>query len=240
MVSDAGMPGVSDPGFTLVRACAAEDLPVTVLPGPVRGAHRAGGVGAAGRPLRLRRLPRPGGEQAGGADRRVRRHRRRCGGFRGAAAAGATLAAIGARWPERAAGGVPGADQAARAGAPRDRGRGAGSPSRPGARGDSAGAGAGRDPSAGATARRGRSSIEAALRSLLEAGVGTKRAAGIVAELTGLPRRQVYELGARHERGRRGIGLRRFRTGLARLPRTVRAGAVGSRSAPQKGPARVC
>ena len=34
VVSDAGMPGVSDPGFTLVRACAAEGLPVTVLPGP--------------------------------------------------------------------------------------------------------------------------------------------------------------------------------------------------------------
>ncbi len=34
VVSDAGMPGLSDPGFTLVRACAAEGLPVTVLPGP--------------------------------------------------------------------------------------------------------------------------------------------------------------------------------------------------------------
>ena len=34
VVSDAGMPGLSDPGFTLVRACAEEDLEVTVLPGP--------------------------------------------------------------------------------------------------------------------------------------------------------------------------------------------------------------
>lgn len=34
VVSDAGMPGLSDPGFSLVRACAAEDIPVTVLPGP--------------------------------------------------------------------------------------------------------------------------------------------------------------------------------------------------------------
>ncbi|MBN1320050.1 MAG: 16S rRNA (cytidine(1402)-2'-O)-methyltransferase [Thermoleophilia bacterium] len=34
VVSDAGMPGLSDPGFSLVRACIAEDLPVTVLPGP--------------------------------------------------------------------------------------------------------------------------------------------------------------------------------------------------------------
>jgi 16S rRNA (cytidine1402-2'-O)-methyltransferase len=34
VVSDAGMPGLSDPGFTLVRACTAEGLDVTVLPGP--------------------------------------------------------------------------------------------------------------------------------------------------------------------------------------------------------------
>jgi 16S rRNA (cytidine1402-2'-O)-methyltransferase len=33
LVSDAGMPGLSDPGFILVRACAAEGIPVTVLPG---------------------------------------------------------------------------------------------------------------------------------------------------------------------------------------------------------------
>jgi 16S rRNA (cytidine1402-2'-O)-methyltransferase len=34
LVTDAGMPGVSDPGFVLVRACLDEGLPVTVLPGP--------------------------------------------------------------------------------------------------------------------------------------------------------------------------------------------------------------
>ena len=33
LVSDAGMPGLSDPGFTLVRACVDRGLPVTVLPG---------------------------------------------------------------------------------------------------------------------------------------------------------------------------------------------------------------
>jgi 16S rRNA (cytidine1402-2'-O)-methyltransferase len=33
VVSDAGMPGLSDPGFTLVRACVAEGIPFTVLPG---------------------------------------------------------------------------------------------------------------------------------------------------------------------------------------------------------------
>lgn len=34
LVSDAGMPAISDPGYRLVAAAAAEDLPVTCLPGP--------------------------------------------------------------------------------------------------------------------------------------------------------------------------------------------------------------
>ena len=34
LVSDAGTPLVSDPGFALVRACVAAELPVEVLPGP--------------------------------------------------------------------------------------------------------------------------------------------------------------------------------------------------------------
>jgi 16S rRNA (cytidine1402-2'-O)-methyltransferase len=34
LVTDAGMPLVSDPGFRLVAAAVAEGLPVTVIPGP--------------------------------------------------------------------------------------------------------------------------------------------------------------------------------------------------------------
>ena len=34
LITDAGMPGISDPGLRLVRACRERDLPVTVLPGP--------------------------------------------------------------------------------------------------------------------------------------------------------------------------------------------------------------
>ena len=35
LVSDAGMPCISDPGEDLVRACREENLPVSVVPGPV-------------------------------------------------------------------------------------------------------------------------------------------------------------------------------------------------------------
>jgi 16S rRNA (cytidine1402-2'-O)-methyltransferase len=34
LVSDAGMPAVSDPGYKLVRACIDDGLPVDVIPGP--------------------------------------------------------------------------------------------------------------------------------------------------------------------------------------------------------------
>lgn len=34
LVTDAGTPGISDPGFLLVRRCREENLPVQVLPGP--------------------------------------------------------------------------------------------------------------------------------------------------------------------------------------------------------------
>lgn len=34
LITDAGMPGISDPGFRLVRACRERGLPITVLPGP--------------------------------------------------------------------------------------------------------------------------------------------------------------------------------------------------------------
>ena len=34
LVSDAGMPAISDPGYRAIRACLDQNLPVTVVPGP--------------------------------------------------------------------------------------------------------------------------------------------------------------------------------------------------------------
>lgn len=34
LITDAGMPGISDPGHRLIRTCIERGLPVTVLPGP--------------------------------------------------------------------------------------------------------------------------------------------------------------------------------------------------------------
>jgi 16S rRNA (cytidine1402-2'-O)-methyltransferase len=34
LITDAGMPGISDPGHRLIRACIERGLPVSVLPGP--------------------------------------------------------------------------------------------------------------------------------------------------------------------------------------------------------------
>ena len=101
VVSDAGMPGLSDPGFSLVRACAAEGLPVTVLPGPsavstalvLSGlpADRFAFVGflARGKAKLIEQLARFDGTGATvvafESPRRIR----------------ASLAAIGGRWPGR-------------------------------------------------------------------------------------------------------------------------------------------
>ena len=196
VVSDAGMPGLSDPGFTLVRACAAEDLPVTVLPG-------ASAVPTA---LVVSGLPADRFAFVGFLVRGTSKLVEQIAVFDGTGAAivafeaprrlSATLAAIGVRWPERRLAvcreltklheqvlrGTAGEVQEA---LPKPvRGEivlvlePAGLPAAAAALGAAAGA-----------------PVEVALRDLLRAGVGTKKAASIVAGLTGLPRRQVYDLG---------------------------------------------
>ncbi|MGB8649396.1 MAG: 16S rRNA (cytidine(1402)-2'-O)-methyltransferase [Mycobacteriales bacterium] len=66
LVTDAGMPSVSDPGFRLVAAAAAEDLPVTCLPGPsaVTTALAVSGL-PSDRFCFEGFLPRKGGERRG-------------------------------------------------------------------------------------------------------------------------------------------------------------------------------
>jgi 16S rRNA (cytidine1402-2'-O)-methyltransferase len=64
LVSDAGMPGISDPGARLVAAAVAAGVPVTVLPGPsaVETALVASGIGTD-RFQFLGYLPRGAGER---------------------------------------------------------------------------------------------------------------------------------------------------------------------------------
>jgi 16S rRNA (cytidine1402-2'-O)-methyltransferase len=63
LVSDAGMPGISDPGAVLIRAAKAAGIPVTVLPGPsaVETALVASGL-LSERYLFVGFLPRRAGE----------------------------------------------------------------------------------------------------------------------------------------------------------------------------------
>ena len=56
-VTDAGMPGISDPGARLVRACLDEGFAVRSGAGPERGAVGAGGLRLPDRALRVRGVP---------------------------------------------------------------------------------------------------------------------------------------------------------------------------------------
>ena len=63
LVTDGGMPSVSDPGYRLVAAAVAAGMPVTAVPGPSRGDHRAGrcpGCRATGSASRASCRARPG------------------------------------------------------------------------------------------------------------------------------------------------------------------------------------
>ena len=101
LVSDAGMPGLSDPGFSLVRACAAEGIPVTVLPG-------ASSISTA---LVISGLPTDRFAFVGFLPRAKTKLVEQLAAFEGTGTAlvafesprriRASLEVIGARWPER-------------------------------------------------------------------------------------------------------------------------------------------
>ncbi|MFB3883232.1 MAG: 16S rRNA (cytidine(1402)-2'-O)-methyltransferase [Armatimonadota bacterium] len=64
LVSDAGMPGFSDPGARLVTACAGEGIPVVVIPGPTASSAALAVSGFSGREhLFLGFLPAKRGER---------------------------------------------------------------------------------------------------------------------------------------------------------------------------------
>ena len=70
LVSDAGMPLVSDPGYVLVQACVAAGLAVEVLPGPSAALAALVASGLPAETLALRRLPAAQEGRARGGVRR--------------------------------------------------------------------------------------------------------------------------------------------------------------------------
>ena len=192
LVSDAGMPLVSDPGYVLVRACVAAGLPVEVLPGPSAAITA---LVASGLPSAEWRfvgfLPRKKGELRAA----VRSVAGTIVAFESPQRVPATLGAAGLVGSGAAGGGLPGADEGARGGGARDRGgarlaifgRAAawGGRARGGARLGWAGAGAG----AGASSEL--PGLDA-LRRLVAAGAHPRKAAGVVAELTGGSANELY------------------------------------------------
>jgi 16S rRNA (cytidine1402-2'-O)-methyltransferase len=213
LVSDAGMPGLSDPGFTLVRACVERGLPLTVLPG-------ASSVDTA---LVLSGLPTDRFVFVGFLPRgpkQIVRMLEQAGSGGGAIVAFdsaqrivRTLAAIEARWPDRALAVcreltkvheevVRGtAAQARGEFAGRDRVRGeivlvvAPEGAVPASRvaGES---GAGHDVARVATSSgpAARAAERTAVRAMLARGMGVKETAGVVAGLTGAASRDAYRL----------------------------------------------
>jgi 16S rRNA (cytidine1402-2'-O)-methyltransferase len=203
LVSDAGIPGLSDPGFSLVRACAVEGLPVTVLPGP----------SAISTALVASGLPTDRFAFVGFLPRAKAKLLEQLAAFEGTSATlvafesprrlRASLAVIGARWPER------------RLAVCREltklyeevlRGTAAEITERLAETvrgevvlviepGGSARSGASM-ASGGAPADRGDVEARArdALAEMRRLGVGTKRASAIVAGLTGLSAKRTYAL----------------------------------------------
>ncbi len=72
VLTDAGMPGISDPGYGLVAAAVAAGVRVTAILGPERRAHRPRGERAAHRSLHVRGLPAAQGPAAGAEGPRPR------------------------------------------------------------------------------------------------------------------------------------------------------------------------
>lgn len=57
VVTDAGMPSISDPGLRLVRACREKDIPIDILPGPFLRTYGIGRFGVFNGRLLFWRVP---------------------------------------------------------------------------------------------------------------------------------------------------------------------------------------
>ena len=117
LVSDAGMPLVSDPGYVLVRACVAAGLPVEVLPGPSAAITALVASGLPADEWHFHGfLPRKKGEL-----RELLSHGdRHAGGVRVPAPAAGDAGAAGRARPRARGGGLPRADEGARGDRARD------------------------------------------------------------------------------------------------------------------------
>jgi 16S rRNA (cytidine1402-2'-O)-methyltransferase len=198
LVSDAGMPGFSDPGADLVRACAQAGIPVTVVPGPTAS---SAALAASGLPARectfIGFLPARRGER--------RKALERLAGRQGAlvfyeaphrlvASLEDMLAVLGDREAVCARELTKRFEEMARGALSELRARFASE--KPRGEFTLVVAGAGRAEEADLTAARRE------VEDLVEAGLSRSRAAAHVARRTGLPRSRLYQAGKKAEEGR--------------------------------------
>ncbi|GAB4244949.1 MAG: 16S rRNA (cytidine(1402)-2'-O)-methyltransferase [Thermoleophilia bacterium] len=189
LISDAGMPGLSDPGFTLIRELTERGLPLTVLPGPsaVDVAVVASALPAE-RFVFIGYLPR--GSRAVEAIENADAAGAAVVAFESPKRLSATLAALAERWPERR---MAVCRELSKLHEEILRGKTVELAARIGrvVRGEIALVlepeehRSLRAPSGG--------DVDGALRTLLERGLGTKEASRLVASLTGISARRLYE-----------------------------------------------
>ena len=189
LVSDAGLPGVSDPGARLIAAALERGVPVTVLPGAsaVETALVASGF-ASERYQFLGYLPR--GETALGAlwDE-LRRWPWPAVAFESPRRLPRTLASLAGAMPEPSGCRLPRADQAVRGGRARHAAAVGRALLRAAERRDHPRS---RPFRPGAQRPGGRGAALAALDELVSAGVARRQAADLVARLTGMSRNTLY------------------------------------------------